>query len=60
MGRKLSGIFSRIAAALEKHAVSHPTHFPALGSAMEILEGEEKDQLQKAGETVETKDDQRP
>ncbi len=60
MLRKFSGIFSRIASALEDHAVRHPTHFPAVSSAKEMLEGETGDELQQGGEAAENKDDRQP
>ena len=60
MWRKFSGIFSRIASALEDHAVRHPTHFPAVSSAKDIQEGEMGDELQRGGEAAENKDDRQP
>ena len=58
--RKLSGIFSRIASALEDHAVRHPTHFPAVSSAKDLQEGETGDELQQGSEAAENKDDREP
>ncbi|MDP6564775.1 MAG: hypothetical protein QF578_08120 [Alphaproteobacteria bacterium] len=57
MLRKFFGIFSRITSALEDHAVRHPTHFPAVSSAMDLQEEETADEPQQAGETTESKDD---
>ncbi len=60
MLRKFSGIFSRIASALEDHAIRHPTHFPAVSSAKDIQDGETENELQQGGEAAENKDDRQP
>ena len=60
MLRKFSGIFSRIASALEDHAVRHPTHFPAVSSAKDIQEGKTEIGLQQGSEAAENKDDRKP
>ncbi len=60
MFRKFSGIFSRIASALEDHAVRHPTHFPAVSSAKDIQEGKTEIELRQVGEAAENKDDSQP
>jgi len=57
---KFSGIFSRIASALEDHAVSHPTHFPAVSSAKAAQEGKMGDEPLHGDEAVENKDDPQP
>ena len=60
MFRKFSGIFSRIASALEDHAVRHPTHFPAVSSAKDIQEGKTEIELRQVGEAAENKDNRQP
>ncbi len=60
MLRKFSVVFSRIASALEDHAVRHPTHFPAISSAKDIQEGKTEIELRQGGEAAENKDDRQP
>lgn len=40
MLRSLSRIFSRITAAMERHAAQHPTHFPAIKTAEGVPDAE--------------------
>ena len=60
MLRKFSGMFSRIASVLEEYAVRHPTHFPAVSSARDVLEGESGDEPQQGREAAENKHDSQP
>ena len=60
MFRKFSSIFSRIAAALENHAVHHPTHFPAVSSAKDVQEREPGDEFPRSDEAIEIRDDRQP